>query len=420
MNRLGFILPTVVAALLARPCSAETLADAVHAALAGNPALAAAEARQDALAERPEQARAEGRINASLDAVGGYDKFDYGKGGAATVSASLPLWTGGRILYGVRAAEGEVAAGDEALRDTRAQLITAVVAAYSDVLYNQQALTIARADIDLLQHQVNEAKARFGLGRATRTDVAQLESQLASAEAAAASAQAMLDDASASYRALVGHLPGELASATELTGLPLSREDARDEALADNPRYAQSQRLADAASARVKQARAAGAPSLSLGGNYGYGFAADAIGGSGYTHGAAAGLTLHVPILTSGLVASRVRQAGAELRAARYDREAAAREATRQVDTAWADLDGARTRLGANQRRLDAAELALRGVRAEYAYDLRTTLDILLADESLRATQLALAQSRSDVLVAQARLLQATGKLGPSTFAPKS
>ena len=37
---------------------------------------------------------------------------------------------------------------------------------------------------------------------------------------------------------------------------------------------------------------------------------------------------------------------------------------------------------------------------------LRTTLDILVADESLRAAQLALARSRSDALVAQAELLR--------------
>ena len=67
-------------------------------------------------------------------------------------------------------------------------------------------------------------------------------------------------------------------------------------------------------------------------------------------------------------------------------------------------------------RRVDAAELALKGVRAEYAFGLRSTLDILVADESLRGAQLALARSRSDTLIAQAALLRATGRLDDTAF----
>ena len=102
--------------LLAGPARAETLAQAVDMAYASNPVLAAARARQESLAETPEQARAAGRLTAAADAAAGYDKFDYGKGGAATVSADLPIWTGGRVSSSVRAAERDVAAGAEGLR----------------------------------------------------------------------------------------------------------------------------------------------------------------------------------------------------------------------------------------------------------------------------------------------------------------
>jgi len=49
-------------------------------------------------------------------------------------------------------------------------------------------------------------------------------------------------------------------------------------------------------------------------------------------------------------------------------------------------------------------------------YDLRTTLDILIADESFRSTQLALAQSQCDRLSAEAALLRAIGSLTASSF----
>ena len=67
-------------------------------------------------------------------------------------------------------------------------------------------------------------------------------------------------------------------------------------------------------------------------------------------------------------------------------------------------------------RAVEAADLALKGVRAEYAFGLRTTLDILVADESLRAAQLALARERSDALIAATALLRATGRLDHESF----
>jgi outer membrane protein len=412
MNKRLFLL----LGLIATPACAETLAQAVDQAYASNPVLAAARARQEALAESPEQARAGGRLTAAADTAAGYDKFDYGKGGAATVSADLPIWTGGRVSSAVRAAEGDVAAGAEGLRDSQAQLLSDVVGAYAELLYDQQATDIARADIALLDHQVAEAKARYTLGQATKTDVAQLEAQRASAVATLADAEATLAVTTAGYRATVGRDPGALAPPpAALASMPVSLDRARDRTLDSNPLYRQSQRLADASSARIDAARANGAPSVSLGGSYGY----DArITGDdhAFPRAAAAGLVLHVPILTGGLVASQVRQARADYRAAQYDRDAAAREAVRATEAAWAAMAGARAQLDANHSRVIAADLALKGVRAEYGFDLRSTLDILVADESLRAAQLAEARSRSDLLIQQAALLRATGGLDRDAF----
>ncbi len=398
-------------ALASAPAQAETLRDAVEAAYLGNPTLGAARARQDALAETPEQARAAGRITAAADGAAGYDRFDYDRGAGGTVSASLPIWTGGRVSSRLRAAQGDVAAGQEGLRDAEAALLTQVIGVYAELLYDQQAVDIGKADIALLDHQVAEALARYRLGKATRTDVAQLEAQRASAGATLAAAQATLDTAAANYRAVVGQDPGALAPPPALGPMPATLEQARADALAANPLYQQSLRAADAAGARIEEARAGSAPTVSLGGGYGYDVRLGGVGAGSSLRAANLGLSLHVPILTGGLVASQVRQAQAQQRATVFDAAAAGREATRSTDAAWAALTGARAQMAANQAGVDAANLALSGVRAEYGFDLRSTLDILVADESLRSAQLALARNRSDTIIAQAALLRAMGHL---------
>ncbi|MBB4619303.1 TolC family outer membrane protein [Sphingomonas abaci] len=407
----------LVALLLASPAPAETLREAVAAAYAGNPQLAAARARQDALAETPEQARALGRPTLSTGATTGYDRLGEGTAGAATIDAALPIWTGGRVRSARRAAERDVAAGLEGLRDTVATVLQAVVLAYAELLYAQQAVDVARVGIDRLDRQVSETRARFDLGQATRTDVAQLEAQRASVVANLADAEGALATAEAAYRAVVGREAGRLSpTIPPPAALPTDRDAARRAAEAANPLLLQQRQVEAASAARIDQARADGAPALDLAGGYGRGMRIGPGDGRSYPVAGSVGLALRVPLLTGGLVPSRIRQAQATNRAERFQAEAARREAVRAADTAWASLAAAQARLHANVEGLAAADLALRGVRAEYGFGLRSTIDILVADQSFRAAQLAVAAARADMLVAQAALLRATGRLTASAY----
>ncbi len=418
MNNCAKVLLVTTAALLAAsPTSAETLHDAIAQAYATNPRLAAARERQDALAETPEQARAAGRPTIAAVVEGGYDNIATGWTASPSMSATLPIWTGGRVSAATRAATGDVAAGTQGLRDTEAAVLESVVVVYSDLLYNQQAVRIAQVGIERLDAQVAEARLRFRLGQSTLTDVAQLEAQRASVAANLADAEGSQTIAAAAYLAIVGQEARSLsAEVPPSRALPLTQDAARAAAEAKNPILLQQRRVADAASARIDQQRAERAPSIALTGSYGYGGQIVDARVRGYEVAASAGVALRIPLLTGGLTASRVRQARATYRAEFFQTEAALREAVRGADVAWAALKAARSRLNANVDGLAAAEVALKGVRAEYGFGLRNTLDILVADQSLRDAQLAVARSRSDTLVAQAALLRATGSMQRESF----
>ncbi|MEC8179314.1 MAG: TolC family protein, partial [Pseudomonadota bacterium] len=292
-----------------------------------------------------------------------------------------------------------------------------VVAAYADLLFAQEAVEVARIGIERLDRQIGEAQSRFDLGEATRTDVAQLQAQRSSVVANLADAEAALASARAAYRAVVGEEPGALEDEVPPPGmLPADLADARAAAELANPRLLERLRIVDASRARIDRARADGAPSIELAGAYGRGV--EDAGGSlrDYDSAASVGVTLRIPLLTGGLVASRVREAEATARADRYAVQAELRETMRSVETAWATLQAAKQRETASRDGLEAAQIALDGVRAEYEFGLRSTIDILLAEQSYRSAQLALARARSDVLMAQAALLRATGHLDRAAF----
>lgn len=416
MTRIAILAVAAATLLGVVPATAQTLHEALAQAYATNPQLAAARARQEAVEETPEQARAAGRLTSTATGSGGYDQLNYGRSASAVASATLPIWTGGRVRSAVRAATGDVAAGAEGLRDTEAAILQNVVTAYANLLYNEQAVQVARVGIKRLDQQVAEARSRFDLGQSTQTDVAQLEAQRASVVANLADAEGARTTAAAAYRATVGQDAARLSDEVPPTALPQTLAKARALAIVNNPIVRQQWRIVEASEARIDQARTEGAPSLDLDGSYGRGGRLAAGDVIGFIASASAGLTLRVPLLTGGLVSSRVRQAEATVRAERFQADAAEREARRAVDTAWASLTAAQEGLEAATSGLAAADLALKGVRAEYGFGLRSTIDILVADQSYRAAQLSVASARTSILVAQAALLRSTGTLRPDAY----
>ncbi len=402
--------------LTAHPVAAETLQQAIAMAYDSNPLLAEARERQDAQEELTEQARAEGRLSVTADAAIGYDSLGSGEAATGQISAALPIWTGGRVGASVRAAQLEELAGNQRVRDVEARVLERIVIAYADVLFAQQSVDVAQIGIARLEQQIEEAQSRFDLGDATLTDVAQLRTQRASVVANLGDAEASLATAIASYREVVGQAPGDLVEAVPAPQLPEDLSSARELALARNPVLLEQVRIAGASGERVARARAERRPLVSLGGGYGRGVELSNDDLRGFESAANVGLTITMPILNGGLLNSRVREARAVERAEEYAVEATEREVVRTVESAWARLKAAEFRLKASKEGLEAAELALNGVKAEYEFGLRSTIDILIAEESFRGAQLAIARSQSDLLIEQARLLRSTGLLERNTY----
>jgi outer membrane protein len=62
-----------------------------------------------------------------------------------------------------------------------------------------------------------------------------------------------------------------------------------------------------------------------------------------------------------------------------------------------------------NQEQVRAASVAFEGVQAEFQVGLRTTLDVLNAQQELRNAELLLINSRRDAYVAEASVLASMG-----------
>jgi len=437
------------AALFAAVCSAgllaaagaraETLADAIALAYQTNPTLQEQRATQRAIDESYVQARTGLRPEVSVDAaVTERDNYTATQGldtnndgvpdtdlnvdrsvrsaaSTATLTVTQPIYTGGRVTSAISATHADVLAGREALREVEASILLGVIAAYVDVRRDQERLRIAQENVDVLNRQLEEARARFEVGEITRTDTAQAEARQAAARATLASAQASLAISRANYAAIVGQNPGELAPEPALASLlPASVEQAFERAEDNNGAVRAAGYSERASRARVAQARAQRRPTVGLRGTVGYtGSEVEDIGNrfGDYDREVAGSVVASMPIFTGGLTNSQIRQAAARNQADRIAIEGARRDVLQDVAQAWNQLLGARANLTANEEQVRAARIAFEGTREEAQVGLRTTLDVLNAQQELRQAELALVGARRDEYVAAAQVLAAMGDL---------
>ncbi len=429
----------------AASASAETLADAIALAYQNNPTLQAQRATQRALDETYVQARTGWRPTLTLGAqaqwtesqtplLGRLQDFN-GDGvpdssgragsvrsnsGAAQLTFTQPLWTGGRAAAAVNAANADVLAGRENLRRVEAQVLVSVIQAYADVRRDQEVLRIRQENVNVLTRQLQESQARFDVGEVTRTDVAQSQARLAQAQASLQSAQAQISISRATYATLVGQNPGELAPEPSLAYLlPSDPDQAYQTAEQFNPQLRAQQFAEQASRARVAGARAERMPQVSAQISVAQRGVVDPFEpedrfGRAYT----ATINASVPLFSGGLTSSRVRQAVERNTADRITVEGVRRNVLQGVTQFWSQLIAARATIASSEEQVRAARIAAEGTRQEQQVGLRTTIDVLNAEQELRQAELNAVSSRRDEYVAAANVLATMGRLEGRNLVP--
>jgi outer membrane protein len=395
---------------------AETLADALALAYQSNPTLQQARAQQRALDETYVQARAGWRPTVNVTAADDYERvfqspaFSINSGGA-TLNATQPLYTGGRTVATVRAAEAAVLAGRESLRATEASVLQSVILSYQDVLRDQTLLAIRQDDVRALLRVQDEIAAKREVGAISATDVAQIQAQVATAQATLAAAEGQLQLSRAEYADAVGQNPGTLTPPPPLPHLPADVTAAFDAAEAESPLLRQAALTEQASRSRIEEARAAFGPTVAAGASYGYLGSNQPAQTQTYDNALTAQITVTQPLFSGGLISSGLRQAVETNTADRIGVERARRQVVLTVSQAWNQLISAERMRVADQTALNAATQESQGMQAEYHLALRSTLEVLSADEAVRAAQISIATADHDAYVAEATLLGAIGRL---------
>ncbi len=340
--------------------------------------------------------------------------------GSFGVAIQQSLFDGFQTLNNVRAAESQVRAANESLRNTEQNILFNAAAAYVDVLRDRQIAVLHGRNLEFLGEQVRAASSRFEVGEGTRTDVAQAQAQQAAAVAQLSAARAQVLASEAAYLQLVGDRPGRLEPAAPVAKLlPAGIDAALGVALAEHPAIKATLHLVDAASFQVKSAEGSLLPQVSAqaGVTHSYRDTVSGLPGVGASDGrsdsASIGLNLTIPIYQGGRASAQVRQSKESLGQARIEVDVARDQVRAAVTAAWTQYVAAREVVAAGRELVSAAQLALDGVIEERNVGQRTTLDVLNAQADVITAQINLASAERDVVAASYAILSAMGRLSP-------
>jgi outer membrane protein len=340
---------------------------------------------------------------------GNMTPYNYG------ITATQTLYNGFQTSNRTRQAESQVQAAREQLRVSEQSVLLSAVTAYMNLLRDAAILDLQRRNVEVLQEQLRQTRDRFNVGEVTRTDVAQSESRLAAGRSQVLSAEAIYKASVATYRQVIGVEPGKLAPGSPVDRFsPQNLPASVGIATATHPAVTNAQYSVDAALLQVKVAEGALYPTLALQGSVLQ--QNESSQNALKTFNATVLGQLTVPIYQGGAEYSLIRQAKETLGQRRLDLETARDQVRQNVVQSWGQLDAAKANIDATQAQVQAAEIALNGVREEARVGQRTTLDVLNAQQELVNARVALVSAQRDRVVASFTLLSAVGRLSPQVL----
>jgi outer membrane protein len=404
--------------------SADTIESALAKAYMNNPDFNAQRAALRATDEGVQRARAGLLPSVSASSSLGRQSSTYNSSNELLsprtlgVSVTQSLYNGARVTNQIDQSEKSVLAAREQLRSVEQKVLFGASSGYMAVVRDTAVLKVRQANINVLKEQLRQTEDRFNVGEVTRTDVAQVSAQLAAAEAERSAAQASLASSVASYQQIIGSMPDALADAVPLVNMvPTSLDQALLIGQADHPDIRAARFSVDIAAAGVKIAQGELLPSLSLKGSLTH--ANDYKSADDEYNDASIVASLTIPLYEGGEVHARVRQLKETLGQRRLEADSALRAVIAEISSAWSQYITSQARIKAAETQIEAATVALNGTREEAKVGQRTTLDVLIADQTLLGAQVNLVTAQTDRVVASYLVLSSVGKLSANSLGLK-
>ncbi len=330
------------------------------------------------------------------------------------IRVEQPLFAGGKLLAGFKAAEEEIAA--TAGQQARAEQATIfqTTSAYYGVLLADGNLTAVDRALSAGREHVETARALLDRGLVVRSDLLRAEVLVGSLERQRIDA----DNATRTARSELNYVMGtdgdirlQDADAWPVPETPPSLDHLTDAALRQRPDVQALEHEWQRSEAALRQAQGDYLPSLGVLGQYELDSENLSQAGDSYAVFVTARWNVFNGLATTG----KVREAAAQAARSRLLRDDLTARVRVEVERAWRGLTGAARQVEVAERNQQQAQENLSIVRDRYAGGLARSVDVLDAVATGEQADVELLQARVNRQIRHAELDLATGQPVPAS-----
>lgn len=410
--------------------NAVSLLDVYHQAVTNDPTLASALSANQAAQEIIEQGKALYRptVNFSAGVSASMTDVKYNGGSSPFRSEGSSKFEG--YTYGLDARQPiyrkqnlvqmdqtktQVSQSDKQLHLSKQDLIVRTTQSYFEVLIAQDKIDLMSAQKAAILSQLEQAKANFEVGTATITDVNEAQARydlIVSQEIAALNEYQI---AQRKVQAITGEIPQKLATVRadiKPNALEQSMDKWLEVAEQNNLNIQIQQDALKFSEQEIARSKAGHMPTLDAVASYTDSYANGSASGFGSDlKNGTVGLQLQIPLYQGGATSSKVRQAALNKQKAQDDIEIARRQTALDTQSAYLSLNTTIAQIKALEQALISSQSQVDSTKLGYEVGVRTSVDVLNAEQQLFSAKRDLLQVRYNYLVNIIRLKAVAGVL---------
>jgi outer membrane protein len=328
----------------------------------------------------------------------------------ASLSQSFTL--NGRELTALKVTEDSIEKSEYDLSTVKENFLLGVAAAYYDVLRGDEAVDIAKANVERLTTYRDSVSVKLGLEEVAKTDMYRAEAELSSAKASLIAAENQLKYA----RVVLAQLSGvtgeyEIADAAPQTDPTETRDVAavKENAYRERTELKSAEKQQVMADRQISYYKGAYWPSLTLEGSYSN---TEAEPGDAFVMSSedlSVSLTLSIPLYDGGLKRANVGEAVSVKRQADLAYSAQKKQVALEVEQAYLSVVSARSVLDALSDQVTFSEYNYDAVVKQFQYGLANSVDVMDANTSLVTAERQLSDASYSYQLAILKLARTQG-----------
>lgn len=285
---------------------------------------------------------------------------------------------------------------------------------YFDVLMAQDTLQLTVAQKMAIGQQLQQAKRNFEVGTATITDTYEAQARFDLVVAQEIAAENNLEIKRRALQQLTNAEMQNLNALGEGFKLespnPVGVQKWVADAQQGNYQIAMANAAYEVADVEVSKNRGGHLPTLDAVGNYSNNTGCS-FTGCGDTKSTSVGIQLNMPLFQGGATQSKWNEAAANREKAKQDLESARRNVELQTSQAYLGVASGIAQVQALQQALKSSESLLQASKLGQEVGVRTSLDVLNAQQQMFSTRRDLYQAQYNYLMSHLRLKAAVGSL---------